>query len=433
MTLNIVFIHQNFPGQYKHLAPAMVARGHRVVAVGMHQTPNMPGVEFHRYKTQRGTTKGIHPWVIDYEAKVIRAEACANLCQTLKQDGFEPDVICVHPGWGEALLLREVWPAAKQLHFVEFYYGPEGKDVGFDPEFPTTEFAGRCRLNIKNTNNTLNLIEMDAGVSPTHWQRSTVPQRFIEKISVIHDGVKTTQLTPDDAAVLEAKDDRGREIKLSREDEVITFVNRNLEPNRGYHSFMRALPKILQARPNAHVVLIGGDDVSYGARPDSGSWKDKYRAEVADQIDDSRVHFLGKVPYNVYCAAMRISKAHVYLTYPFVLSWSMIEAMSMGAPVIGSATPPVDEVIKHGVNGWLVDFFDYDAIAKQVCDVLSQDNSDIREAARKTAVENYDLETVCLPAQVKLIEDLVAQPSVATAAKKKTATTARKGSSRRKK
>lgn len=405
--MNILFIHQNFPGQYKHLAPAMVARGHKVVAIGMHQAPNMEGVEFHRYKTKRGTTKGIHPWVIDYEAKVIRGEACAEKCLELKAAGFVPDVICVHPGWGEALLLREVWPEAKQLHFVEFYYGPEGKDVGFDPEFPTPAFSGRCRLHIKNTNNLLNLIDMDAGVSPTMWQRSTVPAKFVKNIEVIHDGVNTQKLVPNDEAVLRARDDRGRDVTLTRSDEVITFVNRNLEPNRGYHSFMRALPAILQARPEAHVVIIGGDDVSYGARPDEGSWKEKYRNEVADQIDDSRVHFLGKVPYPVYCAAMQVSKAHVYLTYPFVLSWSMIEAMSMGAPVIGSATPPVEEVIKHGTNGWLVDFFDYEGIAKQVCDVLESDNTAVRKAARETAVKHYDLEKVCLPKQIALLEKMV--------------------------
>lgn len=409
--MNILFIHQNFPGQYKHLAPAMVQRGHRVVAIGMHQAPEIPGVEFHSYKTKRGTTKNIHPWVIDYEAKVIRGEACAEKCLELKNAGFSPDVICVHPGWGEALLLREVWPQSKQLHFVEFFYGAEGKDVGFDPEFPTPAFSGRCRLHIKNTNNTLNLLDMDAGVSPTAWQKSTVPPQFSKKITVVHDGVKTGQLTPDADAVLEAKDDRGRSIRLTRADEVITFVNRNLEPNRGYHSFMRALPAILKARPNARAVIIGGDDVSYGARPESGSWKEKYRAEVADQIDDTRVHFLGKVPYNVYTAAMRVSKAHVYLTYPFVLSWSMIEAMSMGAPVIGSATPPVQEVIKHGVNGWLVDFFDYDAIAKQVCEVLGGDHSEVRVAARQTAVKHYDLEKVCLPKQISLLEKMAKSPA----------------------
>jgi glycosyltransferase involved in cell wall biosynthesis len=404
--VNILFVHQNFPGQYKHIAPALVERGHKVVAIGMHNNRKIPGVEQHFYKTKRGTTKGIHPWVIDYEAKVIRAEACAELCEDLRKQGFIPDVICVHPGWGEALLLREVWPAAKQLHFVEFFYGPEGKDVGFDPEFPVPNFSGRCRLHIKNTNNLMNLYEMDAGMSPTGWQRSTVPLRYQDAISTIHDGVDTSSLTPNSKAVLTATDDRGRKITLSKKDKVVTFVNRNMEPNRGYHSFMRSLPKILKSDPEIRVVLIGGDDVSYGARPEQGSWKEKFRSEVSNQLDDERVHFLGKVDYPTYCSAMQVSSAHVYLTYPFVLSWSMLEAMSLGAPIIGSDTSPVSEVIEHGVNGWLVDFFDYEAIASRVIQVLKSDQSSIVEKARNTIVERYDLNTVCLPAQLALIEEL---------------------------
>lgn len=407
ISVNILFIHQNFPGQYKHLAPTLVSQGHKVVAIGMHRNAPIDGVEFIQYKAKRGTTKDIHPWVIDYEAKVIRAEACAEVCHSLNTKGFVPDVIFVHPGWGEALLLREVWPTAKQIHFVEFYYGPEGKDVGFDPEFPVPNFSGRCRLHIKNTNNLMNLYGMDVGVSPTEWQRSTVPQQFQSQIHAIHDGVDTQKLKPNPKAVLRAKDDRGREIELRKSDRVITFINRNFEPNRGYHSFMRALPEILVKDPKARVVLIGGDDVSYGARPDNGSWKEKYRAEVADKIDDSRVHFLGKVPYDVYCAAMQISSAHVYLTYPFVLSWSMLEAMAMGAPVIGSRTPPVEEVIEDGVNGWLVDFFDYEAIAKVTLATLKANTSKVTQRARKTIVEHYDLHSVCLPAQLALLDSII--------------------------
>lgn len=403
--MNILFVHQNFPGQYKHLAPALAKRGHRVVAVGM-ANRTLADIEYVQYKAKRGTTKAIHPWVVDYEAKVIRAEACAETCLELQKGGFTPDVICAHPGWGEALLLREVWPDAKQLHFVEFFYGAEGKDVGFDPEFPTPAFSGRCRLHIKNTNNLMNLIGMDAGISPTLWQRSTVPDEFLEKISVVHDGVDTEALVPDDNAVLKTRTVDGYEIELTKKQQVVTFVNRNLEPNRGYHQFMRCLPKLLADNPEVEVVLIGGDGVSYGAAPKNGSWKEIYLNEVSDKIDRKRVHFLGNVPYPVYKSAIQISSAHVYLTYPFVLSWSMIEAMSMGAPVIASDTAPVVEVVEDGVNGWLVDFFDPQALAAKVSEVLGQDNSEVRKRARQTAIDRYDLHSVCLPKQVELVENL---------------------------
>ena len=404
--MNILFVHQNFPGQYKHLAPALKERGHHVVALGIGDR-KMLGVEYFHYRPKRGTSDTTHPWVTDFEAKVIRAEACANACNELKRRGFTPDIICVHPGWGEALLLREVWPKAQQLHFVEFFYGSIGRDVGFDPEFPTQEFAGNCRLRIKNTNNLLNLFDMDRGISPTHWQRSTVPPEFREKIDVIHDGVDTDQLKPDKTAVLESVNDRGETIKLTPKDRVITFVNRNLEPSRGYHQFIRALPLIQQLDPQAQVVIIGGEGVSYGAAPEIGTWKQRYLDELKGQLDLSRIHFLGKVPYSVFISAMQVSSAHVYLTYPFVLSWSMLEAMSLGAPVIGSKTPPVEEVIEDGINGRLVDFFNPEAIARTTVEIAQSDNQSIRRSGRQTIVERYDLRSLCLPQQINLIEGLV--------------------------
>lgn len=403
--MNILFVHQNFPGQYKHLAPALSAKGHRVVALGIGER-KIAGVEYFHYHPKRGTSDKTHPWVTDFEAKVIRAEACATACKELDKRGFKPELICVHPGWGEALLLREVWPEAKQLHFVEFFYGSIGRDVGFDPEFPSPEFSGNCRLRIKNSNNLLNLFDMDHGISPTQWQRSTVPEQFRDKIDVIHDGVDTNRLRPDSQAVLAAENDRGEALHLTRSDKVITFINRNLEPSRGYHQFMRALPYVLEKDKEAQVVIIGGDGVSYGAPPQTGSWKQKYLDEVRSKIDISRVHFLGKVSYDTFVAAMQISAAHVYLTYPFVLSWSMLEAMSLGAPVVGSDTLPVREVIEDGMNGRLVDFFNPQEIARVTVEVANSANGDIRVKARQTIVDRFDLNAICLPRQIALIEKL---------------------------
>jgi glycosyltransferase involved in cell wall biosynthesis len=414
--MKLLFVHQNFPGQYKHLAPALAALGHEVLALGMTEPRPMPGVRWLRYGSRRGSAPGVHPWVVDFEAKVIRAEACARAARKLLEGGFVPDLICAHPGWGEALLLREVWPAARQLHYVEFFYGAEGRDVGFDPEFPAVDFEARCRLHIKNTNNLLNLRGMDWGLSPTGWQRSTVPAQDRARISVIHDGIDTAALCPLEAAVLDTQDDQGRALRLTRADRVVTFVNRNLEPSRGYHAFMRSLPTLLARDPQVRVVVIGGDGVSYGAAPPSGSWKQIYLDEVADRIDRERVHFLGKVPYDTYVAALRVSSAHVYLTYPFVLSWSLIEAMSLGAPIIASDTPPVREAIEHGRNGWLVDFFDHEALAERVLACLADPAAQVplRAAARQDAVARYDLRRVCLPAQVALVQMLARGDSPAT-------------------
>lgn len=409
--MNILFIHQNFPGQYKFLAPALAARGHRVEALGISERSNTGAVKYHRYQTAKKNTPNIHPWVLDFETKIIRGEYCIRAASQLAENGFTPDVICVHPGWGESLFLKELWPHAKQLHYVEYFYNSEGQDMGFDPQFPTPGLGQKCRLWTKNANNLMNLVQMDHGVSPTIWQHSSIPDVFKEKISVIHDGIDTNILNASEQAVLQAVDDQGREIHLTRNDELVTFVNRNLEPFRGYHIFMKALPQMMRERPNAKFIIIGGDGVSYGAAPKEGTWKQIYLDEVKADLDMSRVHFLGRVPYGTYVSAMQVSKAHIYLTYPFVLSWSLLECMAMKVPIIASSTPPVLEVIQDGVNGHLVDFFDEKALAEKVLQVLTQPEQQLqlRANARQTIVEKYDLHSHCLPAHIALVESFDGQ------------------------
>jgi len=406
--MNILFIHQNFPGQYKFLAPALAARGHRVEAMGLYERPNLGAVNYHRYQTGKKNTPNIHPWVLDFETKVIRGEYCVRAASQLAEKGFEPDVICAHPGWGETLFLKELWPNAKQLHYVEFFYNAEGQDMGFDKQFPSPSLGQKCRLWTKNANNLMNLVQMDQGVSPTAWQHASIPQAFKEKTTIIHDGINTQILNASENAVLQVLDDQGREIRLTRQDEVVTFVNRNLEPFRGYHIFMQALPKLMRNRPNARFVVIGGDSVSYGAAPKEGTWKQIYFDEVKSELDLNRLHFLGRVPYSTYINAMQVSKAHIYLTYPFVLSWSLLECMAMKVPVIASSTPPVLEVVKDGWNGHLVDFFDIDSLVNKVTEVLARPDlqNEMRENARQTIFEKYDLLTKCLPAHIELVESL---------------------------
>lgn len=406
--MRILFIHQNFPAQYKHLAPALRKAGHEVRVLTLAATNDFPGIVRHTYKVSRGTSKNIHPWIAESETKCIRGEACARAALKLKQDGFFPDVICAHPGWGEALFLRDVWPDATQLHFVEFFYSAEGLDVGFDPEFGSADFDLRCRIRMKNANNLLNLHSMDWGISPTHWQHSTVPIPFRRLISVIHDGINTDSICPDASATLRISTDSKQNLEFRSGDEVVTFVNRNLEPSRGFHRFMYALPSLLKRRPNVHVLIVGGSGVSYGAKPKEGSFKERYLSMIRDEIDMQRVHFLGRIPYDQFKRLLQISAAHVYLTAPFVLSWSMLEAMSAGALVIGSRTAPVLEVLEHERNGLLVDFFDSDDLVDKIVAALSEPQRwlSVRQAARQTVVERYDLTTVCLPAQMALLEQL---------------------------
>lgn len=410
--MNILFIHQNFPGQFKNLAPALAAKGHRCVALTkrVKESKTWRGVRLLPYAIKRKQGQGVHPWLQDLEAKVIRGEACMRAARQLKDKGFTPDVIVAHPGWGEAMFLRDVWPNARIGLFYELFYGLDAGDVGFDPEFvKATAEDDAMRLRLKNLNNELHYPLGDMGLSPTHYQAQTFPQKYQDRISVIHDGIDTEQAAPNPDAVLSVK---GRQ--FSRADEVVTFVNRNLEPYRGYHIFMRALPQILRDRPNAQILMVGGDKQSYGPAPaQGGSWKQIFIDEVRGQISDedwARVHFIGQIPYDQFLSLLQIARVHVYLTYPFVLSWSLLEAMSSGAPIVASRTKPVEEVITHNETGRLVDFFDPKALANEVSALLEDEAAQAKlgAAARALVKERYDLKTVCLPAQIEWVERLFA-------------------------
>jgi len=402
--MNILFVHNNFPAQFRHVVAALIAAGrHRIAAICTKDASVPGGVQVERYEPPQGVAAHIFARRFDSECR--RAEQVLYAAARLKAAGFLPDIIVAHSGWGETLPLREVFPRAKIIVYSEFYYRSRGQDVGFDPEFPEYGVDGRVSLTIKNASQLLALADADVGVSPTHWQRSTYPVEFQSKIQVIHEGIDTGRVAPSALAMFRLAPDHVLTVK----DEVITYVARNLEPMRGIHSFLRALPRLLERRPKAQVVVVGGDGVSYGAavEPPFRSWRARFWPEVAGQVDARRVHFVGQISYERYLSLIQLSSVHIYLTYPFVLSWSLLEAMSAGCAVVASDTAPVREVVSSD-GGRLVSFFEPVEIANKVVDLLQNrvDLIKLQRASRDFIVENYDMNTKCRPKFMSLLEDI---------------------------
>jgi glycosyltransferase involved in cell wall biosynthesis len=406
--LRALFIHQNFPGQYAHLAPALAKRQDvEVWGVGEKEGYAAPGVRYVAYGAPRGPGEHTHRYLRPFEAATRRGQHIANkLVQLRDKEGLNPDVIVCHPGWGDGLFLKDVFPQARTLFYWEFYYNSQGQDLGFDPN-QQVSLDDAARVRTLNATQLVSLQAADWGISPTRWQWSRYPAWARRRITCLHEGVDTARCAPREGAVFRTPE--GREFRKG--DPVISYVARNLEPYRGFPSFMKALAIMQKERPDLQAILVGGNEVSYGRKPEGApDWKTKVLGEMEGQLDLSRIHFTGRVPHDALHDLFRVTQAHVYLTYPFVLSWSMIESMSCGAIVVGSDTPPVAEAITHGENGLLVPFFDPARIAATVLGVLADPagHRHLAEAARASAIARYDLATVCLPRQLDLLERVAA-------------------------
>lgn len=361
----VLIIHQNFPGQFRHLALHLQARKDvEVIGLGRDTAPGLPNFPWYKYRLHRDVKAQTHPYVRQMESAVLHGQAVARAMEQLKRKGFVPDVIVAHPGWGETLYAKEIFPAAKLIHLCEWYYSTSGADFGFDPEFPPT-LDDRLRINTWNALHLLNLEACDVAIAPTEWQKSRFPAQYHDKIQVIHEGIDTENLKPDPQASLTLPN--GRVVRAG--DPVVTYVARNLEPYRGFHIFMRALPEVLKANPDAQIVIVGGSGRSYGAPPkNAANWREKMTREIASQLGDNadRIHFFGRVPYETYKKVLQVSAVHVYLTYPFVLSWSLLEAMAIGCRIVVSSTAPAMEFIKEASDAKIIDFFDGIGIAKSI-------------------------------------------------------------------
>ncbi len=383
--LRYLFVHQNFPGQFLHLVRHLTRQGdHEVVFISEPNANVLPGVRRIFYKMRRGASADTHPAAQEFEVAMLRAEMVAQTARNLKNLGFEPDIIIGHHGWGELLNMRDVYPDTPMLGYLEFFYHVDRFDVGFDPEFPDDP-ALHPRVRAKNAVNLLALNINGHGQTPTLFQKSTYPDWTLDRIAVLREGVDLQACAPD--ASLAKRDFLLRNVLVRADERLVTYVSRDLEPYRGFHSVMRALPRILDQRPDVRVILVGGDGVSYGARLAEGCWREVMTAELGSRLDLSRVHFVGKLDYQSYADLLKRSDAHVYLTYPFVASWSLREALASGCAIVGSDTAPVQEFVRHGKNGLLAPFHDPAAIADAVLELLENRtlSQRLRRAARRDA------------------------------------------------
>ena len=406
--MNILFVHQNFPGQYREFFQWLIAQGgHQIVFLTQRKgVPAVKGARIIEYTAHHKPADTAYAPTKYWEECTGNGLGAAFAAQKLAAAGFRPDIILGHVGWGELTFLKQVWADVPIIGFFEYYFLAQGGSVGFDPEFPASDHAPFL-MHARNAVNFANFQTVDLGQSPTFFQRDTYPTNFHDKIYVCHDGIRTDRLVPNPHARVPLSR-LGRAV--TRDDEIFTYMSRNMEPVRGFHKFMRALPQILAERPNARALIIGGNEVSYGKASDAqGGYRAEMEREIGARVDWDRVHFLGKVPYAAYQQIIQISRAHVYLTVPFVLSLSSMEAMSMGVTIIASDTAPVREVMKHGENALLVDFHDHNALAAQVMEVLARPEafSQLGQAARAHMIANYDFTTKCLPTHIARINSLV--------------------------
>ncbi len=362
----ILFIHQAFPGQFGALAQSLAADGHNVFALAMNPKGSMPGVNLVRYSTARNQESDNWPFLLrEFDSKLIRAESAYRAMQAMKARGLNPNVICAHPGWGEALFAKNVWPEARYVVYAEWFYNLRGQEVNFDAEFPPLTEEEELRLTLKNTSFLHALSECDTAIAPTEWQKSRFPAWAQEKIQVIHEGLHLEELAavrPRNLGI------PAQGLKLRKGMPIVTYCARHLEPVRGFHYFMRALPAILAGNRDAHIIVMGQDagvnGRGYGKEnPQGTSWRKTMENELGDMVDWSRVHFLGMLDRKLYLAMLKLSACHIYLTTPFILSWSFLEAAALGLPIVASDTPPVREFNRlKGIE--FVGFNDVDAIAR---------------------------------------------------------------------
>lgn len=401
-----LFIHPVFPGQFHKLMEALAAKPGNQVWHLSNTTglKAVPGVKRLQYRVKKHEGALPHPFLGQFVEALHHGDAVAAVLLKLKQQGFKPDLIYSYAGWGHGFYIKDVFPDVPVVGYFEWYSQAFGGEYNFDPEYPL-DLERQRLLRVMNARALLDLDSFDHGVTPTQWQRSRFPKQYQDKLHCVHDGVDAARYRPAPAKTLDVPG--APALDLSQV-ELLTYSTRGMEPFRGFPQFMRALVQVQRQRPHCHAVIVGADEIFYSRRPEgAATYKQLMLAELAGQLDLSRVHFTGWLQGAHYLSVLQASAVHVYMSYPYVLSWSLMEAMSTGCLVVGSRTPPVQEMIEHGRTGFLVDFFDHEALAQAiVCNLADRAGPAcmaVREQARRKIVDEYALGQV-VPRHAALLQ-----------------------------
>lgn len=422
--MNILFLHRAFPGQFKYLAAVLASNpSNNVIFITNSDQGEINGIKKILYRLQGYTTYSNF-----YEEAVEHGKEVGKILSAMKNEGFKPDIIYGFAGWGSTMFVKDIFPDVPLISYFEWFGRTENSVADFGGQILSLE--QKLKIQSDNEHVLISLKKCDMGVTPTQWQKQQFPEEFHNKIQVVHDGIDTATCAPDlnarfliqdknDVALAEARsleighceEGQGPDAaispkELTANDEVVTYGTRGMEPYRGFIQFMAAAGELLKRRPNLHIVIAGDDYAFYSPKLEGQSYKDYALSQT--ELDMNRIHFVGMLPFHEYVKLLQVSSAHVYLTVPYVLSWSILNAMSVGCCVVASDTSPVQEVIKDNYNGLLFNFFNSNQLVGKIEYALEnrEKMQVIRTNARQTVLDNYALEKT-LPQQVNLMNSLI--------------------------
>lgn len=400
--MKMLFMHYSFPGQFKHLLELLSQDPNNEIIFICHDLSpqrKIPGVKKLSYQLAENKTKiPQENYLYAFSEAIEHGKAVWECCSMLKEQGFVPDFVYAHSAWGQAMFIKDIYPDVPYIAYMEYYFHAFGADMHFYPDEPTSPDR-ILHTRIRNSNHLINLEACDWAISPTRWQANLYPPDFHHKFSVIHEGVNVEKVKPFQA-------EHPLPLNIPKDAEIMTYVSRNFEPYRGFVQAIQAIDKLMKKRPQLHVIMVGGDKVSYGRPlPDGRSYREVMLEKL--DLDETRIHWTGQVNYNYYLQILNASQLHLYMTIPFMISWSLVESMAMACPIVASNTEPVREFITDNHNGRLTEFFDQAQLVANMEWMLDhkEEAKKLGEAARNTVIESYNHEKI-LPRYTQLIKDI---------------------------